>query len=171
MQTTILIVISVVNIVLWIILFRTIRKKITNGYIDQFSIEIENLVKELDRTTENNLSLLEEKIQQVKDVLVYAENKIEIAKNDMYSAPRSQGKHLVNKYFQNSSEEQMQIKIIDETENVEEKKEIENKETKSTMQQRVLELYKMELSLESIADRLNISITEVEMIVLMYGDR
>ena len=74
------IIIFVINLVLWIILFRKFKKQFSSDAIlENIRLEIDKLLTEINRETDRDLTLVDGKIAELKKVMEDAERRINLA--------------------------------------------------------------------------------------------
>ena len=75
-------IILVINIVLWILFFLFIKKYFSaKGVLSDIKQEAEKIIIEINRETDNAITLMEAKISQVKDIIATAEKKVILYEN------------------------------------------------------------------------------------------
>ncbi|MBP3450100.1 MAG: hypothetical protein J6K22_06555 [Spirochaetaceae bacterium] len=75
-------IILVINIVLWILFFFFIKKYFSaKGVLSDIKQEAEKIIIEINRETDNAITLMEAKISQVKDIIATAEKKVILYEN------------------------------------------------------------------------------------------
>lgn len=177
MATTILLCITVINIVLWIILFRFLNKKISGDYIEDISTEIESLIKEINRTTETNLTLLENRVEQLRVLIDTADKHIAKAKKEIHQIakeseiPESRSKDISTSLLENT-EKQPQKSIVDiktAASIYDRHKSEAPKISQNNIKQSVLNMNSHGYIPEKIASELNISVSEVNMIIDLFN--
>lgn len=71
------IVILVINFILWIFVFKFLKKSFSlKGALSEIKQEAEKIIIEINRETDNAITLMEGKINQVKDIIDVVEKKI-----------------------------------------------------------------------------------------------
>lgn len=75
-------IILVINIILWILFFLFIKKYFSaKGVLSDIKQEAEKIIIEINRETDNAITLMEAKISQVKDIIATAEKKVILYEN------------------------------------------------------------------------------------------
>ena len=75
-------IILVINIVLWILFFLFIKKYFSaKGVLSDIKQKTEKIIIEINRETDNAITLMEAKISQVKDIIATAEKKVILYEN------------------------------------------------------------------------------------------
>ena len=75
-------IILVINIVLWILFFLFIKKYFSaKGVLSDIKQEAEKIIIEINRETDNAITLMEAKISKVKDIIATAEKKVILYEN------------------------------------------------------------------------------------------
>lgn len=75
-------IILVINIVLWILFFLFIKKYFSaKGVLSDIKQEAEKIIIEINRETDNAITLMEAKISQVKDIIATVEKKVILYEN------------------------------------------------------------------------------------------
>lgn len=75
-------IILVINIVLWSLFFLFIKKYFSaKGVLSDIKQEAEKIIIEINRETDNAITLMEAKISQVKDIIATAEKKVILYEN------------------------------------------------------------------------------------------
>ncbi len=211
MESIILVTITLINIVLWIVMFRILKTKYSDEHLRDLRKEVNLLVTDIDRAAERDIALLENRINNLRDLIDEAEKKITLAKNaeenrkkekqvlDELSEKTYRAKNYLNGakinpvsrvvqiYEQNSSPSILEVKA-EEKNNREEKPSVfvnfspdagedyfsppssftQEKNTQS-IKAKILEMANEGFSSDLIADQLHVSMTEVNMIIEMFG--
>ena len=204
------IIIFVVNLILWIILFRKFKKQFSSDAIlENIRLEIDKLLTEINRETDRDLTLVDGKIAELKKVMEDAERRINLALTEENKKQNEKKvlSHIKNRKIgvnfstvgsQNKSAEQY-LDFIDESvsaspvvvetrnEPVVEKSEEEHVavpekkpelhisysdnpvKVEKSLRGKVLDLWKLGFTAEIIAEKLSVSITEIQMIIEMFG--
>ena len=146
---------------IFIILIRKINKSQNyNAIIDKVRIELNSIMVEINHTTEQNIRLIEEKINSLSNLLSNADKKINILK-------RETAKHEVsNKVYDKI--------LLNKKENKNEnRKEIKPDDTdkENNIQDRALKLFYEGFSKEIIAGKLGVTIGEIELMISLKDRR
>ena len=205
------IIIFVINLILWIILFRKFKKQFSSDAIlENIRLEIDKLLTEINRETDRDLTLVDGKIAELKKVMEDAERRINLAiaeenkkqnekkvlssiKNRRVGVNFSAGKDSHQKpaeqYLDFIDESVSASPVVVETRNepLVEKTEKERAavqpekpelhisysdnpvKVEKSLRGKVLELWGQGFTAEIIAERLSVSITEIQMIIEMFG--
>ncbi|MCR4940009.1 MAG: hypothetical protein K5930_07890 [Treponemataceae bacterium] len=190
----ILVVISCfVNILLWLFLFFYFRKKFSSQQIlENIRQEVDKLLIEISRETDRDLSLIEDKMNALKELIDSADRRIKTAKREEKRQKKEeealktieQTKNSPDMYFQSPvySMENVVSRYIDNTVSSSATHEIKTEEeslkirasdslvaNNKPIKEKVVELWKLGLDPEHIAEKLSVSLTEIRMIIDMYG--
>ncbi len=118
-------IILVINIVLWILFFLFIKKYFSaKGVLSDIKQEAEKIIIEINRETDNAITLMEAKISQVKDIIATAEKKVILYENT---------------FIQKENEKQIYQQLT-------------NYEKTSTPMQKAINVYKFNSSQNSVED-------------------
>ncbi len=144
---------------IFIILIRKINKSQNyNAIIDKVKLELSSIMVEINHTTEQNIRLIEDKINSLSNLLSNADKKINILK-------RETAKHEVsNKVYD---------KILlskKETSNGNELKP-DNTANEVNIQDKAFKLFNEGFSKEIIAGKLGVTIGEIELIISLKNRR
>lgn len=135
-------------VLLYLILKRKIEKSVNpRAFIDEIRVEVDRIILELNNTTERNISLIEDKINQLTELLEKADKKIMLLS-------RESEKYNISK---NYSDILKKVKKSDGPDN----KNMEETDVK----EKVLKLYREGFSPSVIANHTNLPIGEVELII------
>lgn len=177
MQTIILILVIIINLILWIYLFRTIKKKFTSGYIDQMRKEVELLIKEIDKTADTDISLLENKIEELRLLIRDSEHQIELLKSIKIYEKNNQ--QAVASMTNLSVDDVLERKEFNHGQRTKDRvmkmygeKKVENSEQQpkdDSVKNKIIAMHNEGFSSDIIAEKLRVSITEINMIVDMFG--
>ena len=144
----------------FLIIYLMVNRKINSSInpralIEEIREEVDKIILQLNNTTERNISLLEDKITELSDLLDKADKKIILLQRESEKYSVSKGySHLVIQGKQEPKQEEKKVR-----EPVKEIK--EEKSTKET----VLKLYREGFSASVIASHLNLPVGEVELII------
>lgn len=205
MQTVILIIVSIVNIILWIFLFRFLKKNYSTNQLSEVRDEAEKLIMEIDRATDRDITLLEGRIKSLRDLIAEADHRVDLERKESSKKVREKKilntlheitlseepstatisthpvKRAINLYEQNKPLEEKEIKVrqseIEPAQGIEVEKEdipeitIAHEPIKQTVsaKQQILDLANQGFSSDVISEKLQISMTEVNMVVEMFG--
>ena len=79
-QTIILLVVCIVNIILWIVLFFHFKKLFSpNNLLQNVRREVEKLLIEIDRTADKDISVIEKRSKDLRDLIDKADSQIILA--------------------------------------------------------------------------------------------
>lgn len=191
MHTIILILVIIVNLILWIYLFNTIKKKFTSGYIDQMRKDVELLIKEIDKTTDTDITLLENKIEELRRLIRDSEYQIDLLKSiQIYEKNNQQAFSSMTSFSMEDVKEKTEVNYgqrtknraermygIQKEEHVEETPEETPKETPTvvsreqelSIKNQIITMHNEGFSSDIIAEKLRVSLTEINMIIDMFG--
>ena len=78
------IIILIINIVLWVFCFRIFKKSFsTDGLLSDITESANNILKDINRETDNAITLMVAKIDQVKEIIETADKKIMMYENTL----------------------------------------------------------------------------------------
>ncbi len=211
MESVILVTITLINIVLWIVFFRLLRTKYSDNHLKELRKEVNLLVTDIDRAAERDIALLENRINNLRELIDEAEKKITLAKS--VEENRKKGKAVLDElsektyrannyingtranpvsraakmYEQNAAPSILEVKPKDKNP-VEEKPSVfvnfspdagedyfappssfAPDTTSQSIKAKILEMSNEGFSADMIADHLHVSMTEVNMIIEMFG--
>lgn len=73
------VIVLVVNIILWILCFRRIRKEFSpDGSLNELKKEVDKIIIEINKETDTDITLLEDKCKQIRDLLALADKKLNL---------------------------------------------------------------------------------------------
>lgn len=165
-----ILILVILQLIFFLILNRTIRKKMgTLELLDEIKNGIDEFIIQLNQSTEDSLSLIEEKIGESKAYLTRAEEKIiELKKN--YSSAINSAKDIDD--IRRDAEEARRRLILEENEHqlkANQEIKLERKEEKPlTPREQVLLHYQNGYDIDQISSELKMPIGEVELIVSLY---
>ena len=180
-------------LVIYIFLKRRVDRAVrSNELLSQIELEIEKIVTELNRTTERNVTLIEDRIRNLTEILEQADKKIVLVnremekknRSDIYSRPRVNREIQYNQdtlvesepdrktYTDADQEDGTAAVNADLPENPVKIKfeELAGKKENTSMgssRQRVIDLFEKGENVHSIASKLNITLGEIELILSM----
>lgn len=184
-QIIILSVITLINIILWIILFVQLNKKFSSkNILKSIHGEINELVAEMNRETDRDISLLEARREGLLTLIEEAEKKTRLAQKEINKknveekvlkelseiTPKKESKRAV------SPKDQKELFEINLAQNYQ-KKDLsmpvitaakEQIEIKKPLRVQIIELSNDGLSPDLISEKLHISITEVQMVIDLF---
>jgi hypothetical protein len=135
-------------VVLYFILKRKIEKSVNpKALIDEIRVEVDRILLELNNTTDRNISLIEDRIHAISELLERADKKIMILNRESEKYSMSKNYNTILQKTKKNPEP--------------EKKSGEEKD----MKQKVLKLYREGFSPAVIANHTNLPVGEVELII------
>ena len=144
--------------ILYFILKYKILKIINpNSLVKEIKKEVDQVIVELNRTTEGNIGLLEDKINILSELLVRADKRIMLLQRESEKFNLGKNYNNILKHTGNKTGE------TGKTENQQPDNGNPAKET--TIQEKVLMLYAEGVAKSIIAGKLNLTIGEVELII------
>lgn len=177
-----LIILIIVNVLLVFLVFFYFRRKFQNlvksdSLLSQVREEIQELLVEMNQTTERNLSLTEERIRRLTDLLEKADKTIVLLNRETKKTERVERtytgikpKTLVHTPEETREEDARNVTGRTAEKSVSVKAGGDEKEQQKSSRERVLELNRQGISPGSIASKLGKTIGEVELIISL-GDR
>ncbi len=107
------ILILVVNIILWIFCFKVFRKSFSaKGVLNDIKQEAEKIIIEINRETDSAITLMEAKINQVRDVIDTVDKKIMLYENTLIQKENEKQLYQqLTEFQQNSNPVQRAIKV------------------------------------------------------------
>lgn len=188
MEEVLVVISCFVNIVLWFFFFFYFKKKFSSQQIlENIRQEVDKLLIEISRETDNDLSLLEDKMNALKELIEKADHQIKQAKKEQKKQKKEESLQNRKAIADNSTAygltypvDDIRHRYIDLVENTpvmpfSEKTEPLQKKTENiskpekSIREKVLELWKLGIDPESISEKLEVSLTEIRMIIDMYG--
>ncbi|MBN2439825.1 MAG: hypothetical protein JXJ04_00710 [Spirochaetales bacterium] len=138
--------------ILYLILVRKINSSVNpKALIDEIRVEVDRIILQLNNTTERNINIIEDKINELSDLMDKADKKIALLRRE--SEKYSMSKNYSNILTQNKKDTEKSPEI---------KKEVDVKD-------QVLKLYREGFSTSVIANHMNLPIGEVELIISLTG--
>lgn len=187
MHTIILILVIIVNLILWIYLFNTIKKKFTSGYIDQMRKDVELLIKEIDKTTDTDITLLENKIEELRRLIRDSEYQIDLLKSiQIYEKNNQQAFSSMTSFSMEDVKEKTEVNYGQRTKNraermygIQKEEHVEetpketptvvSREQELSIKNQIITMHNEGFSSDIIAEKLRVSLTEINMIIDMFG--
>ncbi len=195
MEEVLVVISCFVNIILWIFFFFYFKKKFSSEQIlEDIRQEFEKLLTDIQGQTDRDLTLIEAKMNELKEVVEKADQQIKLAKREQRRQRKEeaeQGKkpvpvsipevippvepvvqnpvypveNVISRYTEkydtvNKTAEEQSVLIIPKT---------SVQKNDKPMRERVLELWKLGMEPEVIAEKLTVSLAEISMIIDMYG--
>eukprot|EP01156_Anaeramoeba_ignava_P021985 Anaeramoba_ignava/c20035_g3_i1.p3 GENE.c20035_g3_i1~~c20035_g3_i1.p3 ORF type:complete len:185 (+),score=24.77 c20035_g3_i1:1770-2324(+) len=169
----------IINIIILFFIFHYLKwkllKKSETGEDSSFKTEAENLIIEINRTTERNLQLIEAKIQQLKEAVKDAERVISVInKEKSGSADESEiYRKLENRsFFENAKKAEgdvikVEFPLKEKTKNTSGDKNTDNISITDDMdtRERAVKMYRNGIEIELISRNLNIPVGEIELMI------
>lgn len=73
------IVVLIVNIILWVLCFKRIRKEFSpDGSLNELKKEVDKIIIEINKETDTDITIIEAKCKQIKDLLALADKKLNL---------------------------------------------------------------------------------------------
>ncbi|MBN2532496.1 MAG: hypothetical protein JXB88_06365 [Spirochaetales bacterium] len=135
-------------VILYLILKRKIEKSINpRALIDEIRVEVDRIIVELNNTTERNISLIEDRMNQLSGLLEKADKKILLLNREIE-------KYEVSKNYSNILQKAKKSDVSDK------------KETEETdIKEKVLKFHREGFSPAVIANHTGLPVGEVELII------
>lgn len=194
---TLTIIFVIINLILWLSFYIKFKKTFSpKKILENIASEVDKLLIEIDKTTDRDLSLLESKIQTLREVISYADKRILMAEKE--ESKRKMEQDVISKIDEikqnipqdNSSMKtyvKKAYKISDKQKHSAEislfpadtfgidinqmnKKEVEPDNDIRSLKEKVLELFHQGLDIYYIAEKLDSSVAEVQTIVNLFGN-
>ena len=195
MEEVLVVISCFVNIILWIFFFFYFKKKFSSQQIlEDIRQEFEKLLTDIQGQTDRDLTLIEAKMNELKEVVEKADQQIKLAKREQRRQRKEESEmgkkqvsvsipeiipnvetvaqnpvypveNVISRYTENydtmtKTAEEKPVSIVPKTSI--------QKNDKPT-RERVLELWKLGMEPEVIAEKLTVSLAEISMIIDMYG--
>ena len=195
MEEVLVVISCFVNIILWIFFFFYFKKKFSSQQIlEDIRQEFEKLLTDIQGQTDRDLTLIEAKMNELKEVVEKADQQIKLAKREQRRQRKEESEtgkkqvsvsipeiipnvetvaqnpvypveNVISRYTENydtrtKTAEEKPVLIVPKTSI--------QKNDKPT-RERVLELWKLGMEPEVIAEKLTVSLAEISMIIDMYG--
>ena len=195
MEEVLVVISCFVNIILWIFFFFYFKKKFSSQQIlEDIRQEFEKLLTDIQGQTDRDLTLIEAKMNELKEVVEKADQQIKLAKREQRRQRKEESEmgkkqvsvsipeiipnvetvaqnpvypveNVISRYTENydtrtKTAEEKPVLIVPKTSI--------QKNDKPT-RDRVLELWKLGMEPEVIAEKLTVSLAEISMIIDMYG--
>lgn len=187
----------IINLILWLSFYIKFKKTFSpKKILENIASEVDKLLIEIDKTTDRDLSLLESKIQTLREVISYADKRILMAEKEESKRKMEQDviskideikqnipqdnssmKTYVKKAYKISDKQKPSAEIslfpadtfgIDI--NQMNKKKVEPDNDIRSLKEKVLELFHQGLDIYYIAEKLDSSVAEVQTIVNLFGN-
>lgn len=144
----------------FVITFLLLKKKVMElvnpgSIIGEIRKEIDQIILELNRTTDRNIGLIEDKINSISDLLSKADKRILILQ-------RENEKHNLTQNYSNIIKQNVRKQVSNTPLPV---KEVKVKEKELSVNDMVLQLYREGFDKSVIAGKLNVPVGEVELII------
>lgn len=107
------IIILIINIVLWVFCFRIFKKSFsTDGLLSDITESANNILKDINRETDNAITLMVAKIDQVKEIIETADKKIMMYENTLIQKENERQLYQqLTEFQQGSAPAQQAVKI------------------------------------------------------------
>lgn len=106
------IIIFIINILLWIFCFRILKKSFSvNGLLSEVKKSADNILKEITGETDNAITLMIAKINDVKEIIEIADKKIMMYENTLIKKENERQLYQQLTEFQQGTPSQQAIKI------------------------------------------------------------
>ncbi|MCF7928007.1 MAG: hypothetical protein K9L68_03230 [Spirochaetales bacterium] len=168
-----IILIFVLQVVVFFLLYFLLKRRIDQrvrpaALIDRIRSDIEEIVTELNRTTDRNITLVEERIQRLNSMLERADKKLAMLEKE---TDRNETSSRTYSQILEESRKQSRQKNDRQEEKSDRKKEPTDQEKKANHRSEVIDLYRKGLSSDLIATRLGTTVGEVELIISLMESR
>ncbi len=183
MEELLVVISCFVNIILWLFFFFYFKKKFSSQQIlENIRQEVDKLLIEISRETDRDLSLVEDKMKALTELIEKADEHIRIAKKEQKKQKKEEETLKKIKEMSNPQELSIQKPVYSMESAVsryintnpsvvghEKPPEVDAKKTEKPVREKVIELWNLGLDPERIAEKLSVSLTEIRMIIDMYG--
>ena len=190
----ILVVISCfVNIILWLFLFFYFKKRFSSQeMLEDIRQEFEKLLTDIQGQTDRDISLVDEKSKELKDLIENADQRIKAIKREQRRQKKDEAEsikaqklvtgtepvtmlqnpvyplgNIVNRYVGNSEVVSTRAETVISPNPTPSPSDVTKND--KPVREKVLELWKLGMEPELIAEKLTVSLTEIRMIIDMYG--
>ena len=188
----VLVVISCfVNIILWLFMFFYFKKKFSSQEIlENIRQEVDKLLIEISRETDRDLSLVEDKMKALKELIDTADQRIKTAKKEqkkqkkeeaainkiqemantqeyVYEQPVFTVGDAVSRYKENVGSSYGVVEEKSQTKEIKQADDFSKQE--KPVREKILELWKLGFEPERISEKLSVSLTEIRMVIDMFG--
>lgn len=180
----------IVNVILWISFYVKFKKTFSpNKILENIGKEVDKLLIEIDNITDRDLSLIENRIQTLREVISQADRRISLAKKEdekrlqetvvldkineinenVKKSNSSMTSYVKNAYkIKEKQNNNGEISLFPAEDYGEESKSNINVRDNRPLKDRVLELYYQGLDFYIIAEKLESSVDEVQTIVNLF---
>lgn len=179
MVFTYLLIFSLVNLILWIVAFSKLKKTYSpDKVLANIRVEVDKLLIEISRETDRDLTLIEEKIIALKKIIEQADKRLGVLVNEQ---DKKSTVETVEEQITNIQNQVKSNTYADEAKKALKHNSVKKQngtislfpaedivQTPVPIKDQVVELYKSNIAEALIADRLNITMAEVQMIVNLY---
>ena len=201
MEEVLVVISCFVNIILWLFFFFYFKKKFSSQEIlENIRQEVDKLLIEISRETDRDLSLVDDKINELKEIIEKADQRIKLAKKEQRRQKKDEPAMFKSEIAKSSLSIPQEITSrtdqsihnpVYPMENVVSRYTENNDLARNTagtgttptvipqisdiskndkpVREKVLELWKLGMEPELIAEKLTVSLTEIRMIIDMYG--
>lgn len=183
MEEVLVVISCFVNVILWLFLFFYFKKRFsTQEYLREIEDEFERLCTDMNGITDRNITLIEEKISTLKELLDNADQHIKTVRKEQRKQKKEETEKIkiqepvnppetvyaMERYISNMGNVNVtpvQTVMHDIPQNIPPVAEKQEK----PLRDKVLELWKLDMEPERIAAKLSVSLTEIRMIIDMFG--
>ena len=190
----ILVVISCfVNIILWLFLFFYFKKRFSSQeMLEDIRQEFEKLLNDIQGQTDRDISLVDGKSKELKDLIENADQRIKAIKREQRRQKKDEAEsikaqklvtgtepvtmlqnpvyplgNIVNRYVGNSEVVSTRAETVISPNPTPSPSDVTKND--KPVREKVLELWKLGMEPELIAEKLTVSLTEIRMIIDMYA--
>ena len=179
MEEVLVVISCFVNVILWLFLFFYFKKRFsTQEYLREIEDEFERLCTEMNGITDRNITLIEDKISTLKELLETADQHIKTVRKEQRKQKKEETEKIkiqepvnppetlyaAERYISNLST----VNVVP-AQNVPQNISPVTEKQEKPVGDKVLELWKLEMEPERIAAKLSVSLTEIRMIIDMFG--
>lgn len=198
METVVLVLLILINLVLWLVFFAKFKSLFsTKDLINDTREQLNRLIAEVQRNTSDNIDLIDDKIEQLNQVLNLADRKLSVLNNDknivaikkqveqeeetpVYKQPKTQTRSTTKRTSAAAEENPSQAgqPVLSDSEvpaysvtvsTRARKMQTQLVESKKKFSKMVKDLYLQDYNAEEIAQLLGSSVTEVELAINMIS--
>ena len=179
MEEVLVVISCFVNVILWLFLFFYFKKRFsTEEYLREIEDEFERLCTDMNGITDRNITLIENKISTLKELLETADQHIKAVKKEQRKQKKEETEKIkvqetmtppdtlyaAERYISNLGT----VNVVPNTTVPNNIPPVTEKQEKP-LRDKVLELWKLDMEPERIAAKLSVSLTEIRMIIDMFG--
>lgn len=164
------ILIAIVNFIILYLIFHYFKWKFTDyNFLDKYEkqkeeirLDIESIIRDINRATERNLQILEAKIEQLKSVSAQAEKLFTVI---MKEQQLTKNEDIIYKKLEKGSLNYQLAKVEEADKKIITEEISQEPEKTETIKEKVIAMHRNGIGVELISQNLGIASSEVELII------